>query len=101
MRGNGRILSMVGICQVQADASWNSKYLCYLARTRVTLDKGPGTNLKQIEPWIGSFFTLRKTFFAKVQWVCLKIRLEVNFEDSNMKTVWLTCERIKLLLVFF
>jgi hypothetical protein len=29
---------------------------------RVTLDKGPGTNLKQIEPWIAPFFILKKHF---------------------------------------
>jgi hypothetical protein len=31
---------------------------------RVTLDKGPGTNLNRIELWIGPFFTLKEnTFF--------------------------------------
>jgi hypothetical protein len=99
MRGNGNFLSMVGICQVQTGASWNSKYLCYPARIRVTLDKCPQTNLKQIEPWIGSFFTLRKTFFPKLQWVCIKAW--VKFEVPNIKNVWLTCERIKLIFGLF
>ncbi len=99
MRGNGRILSMVGICQVQTGASWSSKYLCYPARIRVALDKGPGANLKQMEPWIGKFFSLRKTFFPKLQWVCLKAW--VQFEGSNIENVWLTCERIKLIFGLF
>jgi len=43
---------------------------------KATLDKGPGTrspgtNLKQIEPWIGPFFTFFFSFF----YVCLSPRL--------------------------
>jgi hypothetical protein len=41
-----------------------------LVSIRVTFDKGPrtkspGTNLKQIEPWIGPFFILKETFFSQ------------------------------------
>jgi len=71
---------------------------------RVTLDKGPGTkssgtNLKQIEPWIGPFFTLKETFFSKVQWVCLKSWGSIQL--SNIKNVCLTYERIKLIFSLF
>jgi len=57
---------------------------------RATLDKGSGTksprtNLKQIEPWMGPFFTLKITLFSKVQWVCLKARLGIQFEGSILK----------------
>jgi hypothetical protein len=73
---------------------------------RATLDKGsgtknPGTNFKQIEPWIGPFFTLKKTtvFPQFFQWACLKGRgLIWGF---NIKNVWLTCERIKLIFGLF
>ncbi len=64
---------------------------------RATLDKGSGTkspriNLKQIEPWMGPFFTLKITLFSKVQWVCLKARDPI--QGFNIENVWLTCGRI-------
>jgi hypothetical protein len=99
MRGNGRILSMVGICQVQTSASGSAKYLWYPARIRVALDKGSGTNLKQIEPWTGSFFTLRKHFFLRYN-ECVQ-RLGVQFEGSNIKNVIDMWDPIFGLFLFF
>ncbi len=77
---------------------------CYQTRLRATLDKSPrikslGTNLKQIEPWIGPFFTLKKHFFAMIQWACLRTMGPI--QGSNIKNVWLTCERIVLTVGLF
>ncbi len=77
---------------------------CYQTRLRATLDKSPrikslGTNLKQIEPWIGPFFTLKKHFFAMIQWVCLRTLGPI--QGSNIENVWLTCERIVLTVGLF
>jgi hypothetical protein len=66
---------------------------------RASLDKGAGTksswtNLKQIFPWIGPFFTLKKTFFLKVHWVCRKAWGPTW--RSNIKDVPLIFETIRL-----
>jgi hypothetical protein len=71
---------------------------------RATVNKGPwtkslGTNLKHIEPWIGPFFTLLKTIFFKGRWVCLKVWGPIW--GSNIKNMWLICERIRLTFDFF
>jgi hypothetical protein len=69
-----------------------------------TLDKGPrtkspGTTLKQFEPWIEPFFTFKNIKISKVQWVSLKTWGPIW--GSNIKNVWLTCERIRLTFVVF
>jgi hypothetical protein len=51
----------------QASCLWKANSLMR-RDLRATLDKGPetknpGTNLKQIEPWIGPLFTLKKSAF--------------------------------------
>ncbi len=72
-----------------------------------TLNKGlrtksPGTNLKQIEPCIGPFFTLdlsshsKKHFFSNE---CLKVWGSIP--RSNIKKLWLTCEKIRLTFGLF
>jgi hypothetical protein len=71
---------------------------------RATLDKGPGTkspgtNLKQIEPWIGPFLILKKTLFPNVQWVCLKAWGPIW--GSNIKMCDWLYERIRSTLDFF
>jgi hypothetical protein len=70
---------------------------------RVILDKDPGikarrTNWKQIECWIGHFFTLKKTLFLKVQWVCIKALYTLIVCNS-----WVEVQDItqKNFLVFF
>jgi len=71
---------------------------------RAILDKGPwtkslGTNLKQIEPWIGPFFTLKKTLFLKGTMSVSKTWGLIW--RPNIKNVWLTCEKIKLTFGLF
>jgi hypothetical protein len=78
--------------------------VCLTFKLRATLDKGPGTkspgtNWKQIEPRIGPLFTFKRTFFLKVQWVCLKAWGPIW--GSNIKFLRLTCERIRLTFGFF
>ncbi len=73
--------------------------VCLAFKLRATLDKGPGTNWKQIEPQIGPFFTFKRIFFLKVQWVCLKAWGLIW--GCNIKFVWLTYERIRLTFGFF
>jgi len=51
------------------------------------LDKGPGTkssgiNLKQIDPWIGPFFILKKTFLKKGTMSASK-RLGVQYQKCD------------------
>jgi hypothetical protein len=55
-------------------------------------------NLKQIEPWIGPFFTLKKTIFLKVQRMYLKVWGPIWRFNKNM---WLTCEKIRLTFKVF
>ncbi len=76
----------------------------YNIKLSATLDKGLrinnlGTNLKQIEPWIGRLFPLKKVFFLKLQWVCLKAWGPIW--GFNIKNVWLTCERIGFIFGLF
>jgi hypothetical protein len=72
-----------------------------------TLDKGSGTksprtNLKQIEPWMGPFFTLKITLFSKVQWVCLKARDPIRgFNIENVWSIRLICDLFFLFLMVF
>jgi len=97
---------LINFCKVNTEKkSWfNGEWQCVDVMFRATLNKGLGTksvktNLKQIQPWIGPFFTLKNTFKKKVQWLCLKAWGPIW--GSNIKNVWLIRERIRLILVFF
>jgi hypothetical protein len=96
---------LITFCKVniQKERWFNGEWQCVDVMFKATIDKGLGTksvrtNLKQIEPWIGPFFTLKKTFKKEVQWMCLKAWGPIW--GFNIKIVWLTCERIRLILVF-
>jgi len=72
---------------------------------RATLDKGPKTNsprtnLKQIEPWIGPFFTFKKHFFYSTMSMSVFKGLGPIWR-YNIKIVWLAFERIMLTFGFF
>ncbi len=55
--------------------------------------------MKQIEPWIGPFFTLKNAFFSMVQWMCVKTWCSIG--GSNIENVPFTCQTIRLICDFF
>ncbi len=94
-------IHVVELCFWYLFASLFCKWLVFECRfdlfgvLRATLDKGLRT--KSLETnWIfnWTFFHIKKTHFLITQWMCLKAWGSIW--RSNIKNVWLACERIRL-----